>query len=341
MFTFTSLVTVSEARDGLCLGVEKTTDADPALGLRHEHQRPDRDQYFNLDCSKLAPAPPSNTPAKCGVPCEGWGCQFAAIDNPDIFNFEGPYDTSSIMHYEEYLFATDWTQPALTGVVPGVRVTAGERPSLMDAVRVCEMYGDLCKGICGDGILAPGNQEECDPGCEGVDTATCTAGCKLTQAVCGNNIVEPGEACDDGPSGSATCSATCQLLPVCGNNVVEMDEECDDGPAGSATCSPTCRTISCIATCDPDPNYNGCDITTSCIAVEGGSAASQGKHYCACRHGFKAPEGVDQMRLPWYSPISQEGRVFVPPGQACNVLCDDWTLGRDGCKGVDERPMCY
>jgi hypothetical protein len=173
----------------------------------------------------------------------------------------------------------------------------------------------------------------------------------ITDNCCGNYVVDGGEQCDDGPAGSATCSTDCEIIhecndcSVCGNGIVETGEECDDGPNGSATCSSTCHyiqvTSDCIDTCDPNPNFNECDITTSCIALEGGSAANEGKHYCACRHGFRAPMEVDQMRLPWYSPISQEGRVFVTPGQACNVLCNEWELGKDGCKEIEERPLCY
>jgi hypothetical protein len=86
-----------------------------------------------------------------------------------------------------------------------------------------------------------------------------------------------------------------------------------------------------------------CDITTSCITIEGGTSASAGKHYCACAHGFRgqgvAPGDVTaQMRLPW---LGQEGRVFVKPGVQCNILCDQWTLGKDGCKEVAERDMCF
>jgi hypothetical protein len=86
---------------------------------------------------------------------------------------------------------------------------------------------------------------------------------------------------------------------------------------------------------------NKCNLTTSCIKVEGGSAVSAGKHYCACQAGFRAPLGQSQMRLPWFKPISQEGRVFVEPGQACNILCNAYTLGRDGCKEVAEQAACY
>ena len=225
------------------------------------------------------------------------------------------------MHYQTYAFAKDFLQPPLIGKIPAVQVPLHPRPSFLDLVRVCEIYSDRCfaRGICGDGVVSPNNGEECDPGYDGVATTTCTADCKL---------IGPG------PGG-----------PTCGNGKIEGLEQCDDGPTGSATCTNTCRTIvpaaKCIQTCDPDPRFNKCDQTTSCTRVEGGSAASAGKHYCACRHGFRTVVGRPQMRLPWKSPISQLGRVFVEPGETCNLMCDAWTLGKDGCTEVDEQPLCY
>ena len=239
--------------------------------------------------------------------------------NELLNNWQGPYDTNSVMHYQTWAFAKDPTVPPLIGKIPAVRVPLHPRPSFLDLVRVCEIYRDQCfgKGFCGDGVVSPNNDEQCDPGCEGVDTATCTSDCRIpggVPGVCGDRKLDPGEECDDGPTGSATCTAGCRKIV----------------PTGT-----------CLQTCNPDPRFNKCDQTTSCIAIEGGSAASAGKHYCACRHGFRAETGKPQLRLPWYSPISQEGRVFVEPGQTCNILCDAWTLGKDGCTEVDLRSACY
>lgn len=278
-----------------------------ALGLYHEHQRPDRDKYFTLDCSRIEDR--DGASPVCTVPCDGWGCAFEFRNNPVVHNWEGPYDTNSVMHYFETSFGISSSQPPLIGVTADVRVGRTTKPTIFDLTRVCEIYHDQCfgKGICGDGILSPNNGEECDPGC----------------------------------GGSVSCTEDCKRTPVCGNGRLETGEECDDGPTGSATCGTDCKRITCIQTCNPDPRFNLCDQTTSCITVEGGTAASAGKHYCACRHGFMAPLDKPQMRLPWFSPISQEGRVFVEPGQSCNLLCDAWTLGKDGCKEVGERPGCY
>ncbi|KAH7067461.1 hypothetical protein BKA63DRAFT_118194 [Paraphoma chrysanthemicola] len=103
-------------------------------------------------------------------------------------------------------------------------------------------------------------------------------------------------------------------------------------------------------TCQFAPDKNRCDITTSCIYVWGHSDPNTpAPNYCACRHGYRAT-GYDasntevQWRLPWTASgggDSQQGRVFVKPGVACNTLCDQWWLGKDGCKEVAEKPACF
>lgn len=102
-------------------------------------------------------------------------------------------------------------------------------------------------------------------------------------------------------------------------------------PSSSGTC-PTCK---------PFPGENLCDITTSCTYVWGYEGHPV-PHYCACRHGYRADNVApgdtnSQWRMNWGS---QEGRVFVKPGLACNTLCDDWQLGKDGCKAVKVRDVC-
>jgi len=60
--------------------------------------------------------------------------------------------------------------------------------------------------------------------------------------------------------------------------------------------------------------------------------------------GYDANDFEVQWRLPWYGTPngdpSQEGRVFVKPGVECNTLCDDWYLGKDGCKAVQVKKWC-
>jgi cysteine-rich repeat protein len=65
---------------------------------------------------------------------------------------------------------------------------------------------------CGDNLAGPGGGED---------------------GVCGDGVVDPGEECDDGNTeGGDGCSASCageSPLAVCGNATVEAGEECDDG----------------------------------------------------------------------------------------------------------------
>lgn len=116
----------------------------------------------------------------------------------------------------------------------------------------------------------------------------------------------------------------------------------DAEPAALDTRAEASYNVGTCATCKPFPGENLCDITTSCTYVWGHTAASAVPLYCACRHGYRA-DGVApgdssaQWRLNW---PSQEGRVFVKPGLTCNTLCDDWQLGKDGCKAVKVRDEC-
>lgn len=95
--------------------------------------------------------------------------------------------------------------------------------------------------------------------------------------------------------------------------------------------------------CNPLPTLNKCDITTSCIEIP---AVFGGGDICACRAGYRAADNVGdtsvQWRLPWTAAqgISQEGRVFVAPGIVCDTLCNDYQLGKDGCKEVNLRNTC-
>lgn len=179
------------------------------------------------------------------------------------------------MHYSPYEFAKS-SGPAIEAR-PGVPTPQPHAfPTALDAKRVCELYPDQCTGVCGNGIVEPG--EDCDDG-NNLDGDGCAANCK-EQAPCGVDYCDPWTA-------------------------------------------------------------NSCHITTSCTALGGATHGGQFKHLCACRHGYKASSANDssvQVRLPW---SEQGGRVFVKAGVACDTLCDDWQLGKDGCKEVTEEAVCY
>lgn len=66
-----------------------------ALGLMHEHQRSDRDQYVTVDYSNVQP---------------GTEAAFSVVSTSQNV---GPYDFSSIMHYTWLSFARDGSRPVL------------------------------------------------------------------------------------------------------------------------------------------------------------------------------------------------------------------------------------
>ncbi|ORY18719.1 hypothetical protein BCR34DRAFT_595948 [Clohesyomyces aquaticus] len=288
------------------------------LGLYHEQQRPDRDSYLRLRCENLVDDNDGVAP-KCGENnCAGVGCNFRMNKVGESY-WGGTYDVLSLMQYDMYAFSKN-KKPTLDPL-PGVpKPKQGEFPTLTDARRICDIYWESCPGVCGDGILSPNNGEECDDG-NNVDGDGCSTNCKLEKPRCGDGILSPnnGEECDDGNNVDGDgCSANCKIeKPI------------------ATTCS--------VQTCNPTVRLNGCDITTSCITLDGATRGGSGQHMCACRHGFRASGAAAndksvQARLPW---VGQEGRVFVKPGVACNILCDHFQLGRDGCKEVEQVDVCY
>jgi cysteine-rich repeat protein len=273
--------------------------------------RPDRDDYVIIHCDAVWDW--NGQPADCSQNCQGYGCNFNKLD-PSAADWSGPYDSLSLMHYAEYEFAKG-PGPAIEPR-PGVPAPQGHSfPTVLDAKRVCELYSEQCTNVCGDGIVT--GDEECDDG-NNWDGDGCSANCKKQGALfCGDGIVSGDEECDDG-------------------NTV-------DGDGCSATCKKEKAPSTCtVPTCNPWA-ASSCDVTTTCTALGGATSGGVGEHMCACRHGYRASgyaanDMSVQVRLPW---TYQGGRVFVKPGVQCDQLCDDWTLGKDGCKEVTESAACY
>ncbi|HEY0136750.1 MAG TPA: hypothetical protein VGB85_21855, partial [Nannocystis sp.] len=99
-------------------------------------------------------------------------------------------------------------------------------------------------GICGDGLLDPG--ETCDLGFAGnSDEGACTQACQ--QAYCGDGLVWAGqELCDEGPNNNDQtyngCQRACTPGPRCGDGALQLEEECDpSAPQGEN-----------VVSCDPD-----------------------------------------------------------------------------------------
>jgi len=107
--------------------------------------------------------------------------------------------------------------------------------------------GDGCTNYCkmeycGDGIVNDYPNEQCDDGNQ-IDTDYCTNQCIL---LCGNSILDPGEECDDGNKvNDDACTNNC-TANVCGNGRVDIFEECDDGNTdNNDQCSNDCTLNIC------------------------------------------------------------------------------------------------
>ncbi len=160
-------------------------------------------------------------------------------------------------------------------------------------------------GICGDGIVNTGLQEQCDDG-NTTDNDGCTsctidsgydcptAGTKCTlKLVCGDGKVSAGEQCDDGnTAGSDGCSSQCIQEPnyscqtpgspcvstvVCGDKKVAGTETCDDG---NTVDGPSAGKLDgCSATCQVEPGWT-CPAGGVCHATKCGDGIRAGFEAC-------------------------------------------------------------
>jgi fibro-slime domain-containing protein len=111
-----------------------------------------------------------------------------------------------------------------------------------------------CGPICGDGVVAPG--EQCDNGDKNLGGYNqCGSDCRLGP-YCGDAKVTDAEECDNGKNnddyGSTSgCGPDCKLPARCGDSIVQtqFDEECDEGDANQATTDPNAAYGGCTSTC--------------------------------------------------------------------------------------------
>lgn len=252
---------------GWCKGCELTMSLDTwncnvntyvhefghALGLQHEHQRPDRETYMHFNCSALADynkygttsSPCPGDPNKCcqSATCYGWACQFAFITWLD---YSGPIDMVSVMMYQEYSFSAGF-YPTLVGI-NGNKVPTWDtpNPSAGDAKRVCDIYFEACKGgtndnpVCGNGKKE--GSEECDDG-NTVDGDGCSSKCTLEK-------IDPSKKC-----------MVCNPSPL--ENKCDITTSCiSTKPGGQNMCA-------CRAGYKANPGYDASQLAEWRIPFEG------------------------------------------------------------------------
>jgi fibro-slime domain-containing protein len=173
-----------------------------------------------------------------------------------------------------------------------------------------------CKPICGDKVVAPG--EQCDNGKDknlgGYNQ--CTPEC-LLGPYCGDGKVDADhEECDDGKNdteygATSGCSPGCKQAARCGDGVVqtEWDEECDDGADN-------------LKETDPSKVYGGQCLATCVLSPYCGDGTVNGPETCddGANDGTYGTCNTDCTP----APKCGDGDVQTDYGEECEpVMSDD------------------
>jgi len=189
---------------GGCSHDEATHEMGRVLGLVREVQSRDRDKHVIFHCENIV----SYEPSCCSPPHCDLVPKFAITDS---FNFKGTYRHTSVTQYGVYaplrtlkgVLPEDHQEEAafslllksakfiLPDVLPFFNYGM---PDPVDYERICGIYIEECKGVCGNGIFEPENGEECDDG-NNNDFDTCSNDCK--------KVIHNGDG----------CSSTCLIEP--------------------------------------------------------------------------------------------------------------------------------
>lgn len=100
------------------------------LGVRHEHQRYDRNFYVAVNHSNILPALASQYTR------HSWAVSYVASAGL-------PYDYTSVMHHRPDAYAADPGQPVLWPLVPCARAVIGQQDAMSrsDVARLNRLYG--------------------------------------------------------------------------------------------------------------------------------------------------------------------------------------------------------
>jgi fibro-slime domain-containing protein len=158
-----------------------------------------------------------------------------------------------------------------------------------------------CGPICGDAVVAPG--EQCDNGTDKNQGGynECTSECKLGP-YCGDGTVNGPEECDNGMntdeygSGNSGCAPNCKVPGKCGDEVIQSDygEDCDDGAGNLTTTDPDEGYGGCLANCQRG-NYCGDGVVNGDEACDdGANDGTYGTCNLDCTPAPKCGDGVVQ-----------------------------------------------
>ncbi len=174
-----------------------------------------------------------------------------------------------------------------------------------------------CGPICGDGIVAPG--EQCDDGVNAGGYGKCNPDCTMG-AYCGDGIHQAEhEDCDNGSNtgsyGGSGCAPGCRAVPFCGDGVIQVayDEQCDDGTNDGAYggCSNDCKRAPFCGDGNVDEAFGEqCDDTLNNGAY----------NTCApgCLLGPRCGDGV--LDADW-GELCDDGNN--DPGDGCSATCGE------------------
>ncbi len=173
------------------------------------------------------------------------------------------------------------------------------RDSSRQVVKCLARYCKISR--CGDGIIDPDNDEECDQGSKnGSATGYCTSLCKFQK--CGDGEVGAGEECDLGDANSDTsygknlCTTQCRKAPYCGDGNIDAGEMCDNGNAnndnayGQNACTSQCKQAPFCG----DGSKNGAAGRESCDLGDNNSATAYGENQCTltCQNAGYCGDGI-------------------------------------------------
>jgi len=100
-----------------------------ALGFDHEHNRPDRDHWVEIDFKNVKGAITNS--------------DFKILDSTEFYNLNTPYDYKSIMHYHSFAHAINESLPTIRANKVPFEIEINENLSHIDVEEIRTLYN--CK----------------------------------------------------------------------------------------------------------------------------------------------------------------------------------------------------